>query len=94
MLGSTKMDAIRLRNESTLTMLLMEIFTESINQSKYLCRNGRIGVSNVPSAYAGMQSSTAVMQWGDDVVSMPRHPNDVACMPHHLLTRFDKLSGL
>ncbi len=41
-----------------------------------------------------MQSSTAVLGWGDDVASMPRHPNDVACMPHHLLTRFDKSSGL
>jgi hypothetical protein len=61
LLGSTKMDFMRLRNESTLTMLSVEIFTESIYWSKYLCRSGCIGVSNVPSAYVRMQSCTAVL---------------------------------
>ena len=51
-------------------------------------------MSNIPSVYAGMQSSTAVLREGDDVASMPRHPDGVACMPHHLLTRFDESSGL
>ena len=88
------MDFMRLRNESTLTMLLVEISTESIYRSEYLCQSGRVGVSDVPSAYAGMQSSTAVLRYGDDVASIPRHPDDVACMPHHLLTRFDESSGL
>jgi hypothetical protein len=84
----------RLRNESTLTMLLVEISTESIYRYEYLCRSGCVGVSDVPSAHVGMQSSTAVLQWGNDVASMPHHPDDVACMPHHLLTRFDESSGL
>jgi hypothetical protein len=80
--------------KSTLTMLSVEISTESIYRSKYLCRSGCIRVSDVPSAYVGMQSSTAVLRWSDDVASMPCHPNDVVCMPHNLLTRFDKSSGL
>ncbi len=88
------MDFMRLRNESKLTMLSVEISTESIYWSKYLCRSGRVGVSDVLSAYAGMQSSTAGLQQGNDVASMPRHPDDVACMPHHLLTRFNKSSAL
>ena len=84
LLGCTKMDFMRLRNESTLTMLLVEISTESIYWSKYLCRSGCVGVSNVPSAYVGMQSSTAVLRWDDDV----------ACMPRHHLPRFNESSGL
>jgi hypothetical protein len=36
------------------------------------------GVSDVPSVYAGMQSSTAVLREGDDVASVPRHPDGVA----------------
>jgi hypothetical protein len=75
-------------------MLLVEISTASIYWSEYLYQSGCVGESDVPSAYVGMQSSTAVLQWGNDVVSMPRHPDDVACMPHHLLTRFDESSGL
>ncbi len=94
LLESTKMDFMRLRNESKLTMLLGEISTESIYWSKYLCRSVTRGVSDIPSAYAGIQSSTAVLQYGDDVASMPCHPDDVACMPHHLLTRFDESFGL
>ncbi len=90
MLESTKMDFMRLRNESNLTMLLVEISTESIYWSEYLSRSGCVGVSDVPSAYTGMQSSTAVLRLGDDVASMPRHPDDVACMPRHLLMRFDE----
>jgi hypothetical protein len=85
---------MRLRNESKLMMLSVEISTESIYWSEYLCRSGCVGVSNVPSAYAGMQSSTAVLRYGNDVASMPRRPDDVACMPRHLLTRFDESSGL
>jgi hypothetical protein len=88
------MDFMRLRNESTLTMLSVEISTESIYWSKYLCRSGWVRVSDVPSAYIGMQSSTAVLRWGDDVASMPCHPDDVVCMPHNLLTRFNESSGL
>jgi hypothetical protein len=56
------MDFMRLRNESTLTMLLVEISTESIYWSEYLCRSVTRGVSDIPSAYAGMQSSTAVLR--------------------------------
>ncbi len=67
------MDFMRLRNKPTLTMLSVEISTESIYQSEYLCRSGRVGVSNVLSAYVGMKSSTAVLHWGDDVARMPRH---------------------
>ncbi len=52
---------MRLRNESKLTMLLVEISTESIYWSDYLCRSGCVGVSDIPSAYVGMQSSTAVL---------------------------------
>ena len=55
------MDFMRLRNESTLTMLSVEIFTESFYGSEYLCRSGCVGVSDVLSAYVGMQSSTAVL---------------------------------
>jgi hypothetical protein len=84
LLESTNMDFMRPRNEPTLTMLSMEISTESIYRSKYLCRSGCIRVSNVSSAYVGMQSSTAVLHWG----------NDVAYMPRHHLPRFDELSGL
>jgi hypothetical protein len=64
LLESTKMDFMRLRNESKLTMLLVEISTESIYWSKYLSQSGCVGVSDVhvPSAYAGMQSSAAVLQ--------------------------------
>ncbi len=36
------------------------------------------GVSNVPSVYAGMQFSTAVLHKGDDVVGTPGHPDGVA----------------
>ncbi len=52
------------------------------------------GVSDIPSVYTGMQSSTAVLREGNDVASMPHHPDGVACMPRHLLTRFDESSGL
>ncbi len=52
---------MRLRNESTVTMLLMEISIESIYWSEYLCRSGCVGVSDVPSTYVGMQSSTVVL---------------------------------
>ena len=45
LLGAPKMDFMRLRNESTLTMILVEISTEIIYQSKYLCRSGSVGVS-------------------------------------------------
>jgi hypothetical protein len=55
------MDFMRLRNESTLTMHSVEILTESIYQSEYLCRNGCVGVPDVLSMYVGMQSSTAVL---------------------------------
>jgi hypothetical protein len=78
------MDFMILRNESTLTMLLVEISTESIYWSEYLCRSGCVGLSNVASAYGGMQSSTAVLHLGDDV----------ACMPSHHLPRFNELSSL
>jgi hypothetical protein len=36
------------------------------------------GVSDIPSVYAGMQSSTAVLHKGNDVASMSRHPDGVA----------------
>ncbi len=62
LLGSTIMDFMRLRNESTLTMLSVEISTESIYRSEYFCRSVTLRVSDVPSAYTGMQSSTAVLQ--------------------------------
>ncbi len=78
------MDFMRLRNEPTLPMLLVEISTESIYWSEYLCRSGCVGVSNIPSAYVGMQSSTAVLCLG----------NDVTCLQHHHLLRFNKSSGL
>ncbi len=78
------MDFMKLRTESTLTMLSVKISTESIYRSEYLCRSGCVGVSNVPSTYVGMQSSTAVLHWG----------NDVACMPRHHLPRVDESSGL
>jgi hypothetical protein len=62
LLESTKMDFMRLKNEPKLTMLLVEISTESIYWSEYLCQSGCVGVSDVPSTYAGMESSTAVLQ--------------------------------
>ncbi len=61
---------------------------------QYLCRSVTRGVSDIPSIYAGMQSSTAVLCKGNDVACMPRHPDDVVCMPRHLLTRFDESSDL
>ncbi len=75
-------------------MLLVEISTESIYQSEYLCRSVMHGVSNILSVYVGMQSSTAVLRKGNDVASMPHHPDGVVCMPRHLLMRFDEASGL
>ena len=42
LLHSTKMDIMRLRNESTLSMLLVEISTESIYWSEYLCWSGYV----------------------------------------------------
>jgi hypothetical protein len=75
-------------------MLLVEISTESIYRSEYLCQSVTRGVSDIPGVYAGMQSSTAVLPGGNDVASMPRHPDGVVCMPRHLLTRFGELSGL
>jgi hypothetical protein len=55
-------------------MLSVEISTESIYRSKYLsqsvtilCRSVTRGVSDIPSVYAGMQSSTAVLRKGNDV---------------------------
>jgi hypothetical protein len=59
-------------------MLSVEISMESIYQSEYLCRSVTRGVSDISSVYAGMQSSTAVLREGDDVASMPRHPDGVA----------------
>ncbi len=47
-------------------------------------------MSGIPSVYAGMQSSTAVLRKGDDVVCMPRHPDDVA----YATSRFDESSDL
>jgi hypothetical protein len=35
------------------------------------------GVSDVPSVYAEMQSSIAVLRKGDDVADTPRHPDGV-----------------
>ena len=75
-------------------MLSVEISTESIYRSEYLCRSVARGVSDITSVYTGMQSSTAVLREGDDVASMPPHPDGVACMPRHLLTRFNESSGL
>ncbi len=34
-------------------------------------------MSDVPSVYVGMQSSTAVLRKGDDVAGTPRHPDGV-----------------
>jgi hypothetical protein len=66
-------------------MLSVEISTESIYCSKYLSRVIRYrcwsvtrGVSDIPSVYAGMQSSTAVLRKGNDVAGTPRHPDGVA----------------
>ncbi len=66
-------------------MLSVEISTESIYRSnilvgviRYLCRSVTRGVSDIPSVYTGMQSSTAVLRKGDDVACMPRHPDGVA----------------
>jgi hypothetical protein len=82
-------------------MLLVEISTEIICCSEYLSWSVTLSlsecdarVSDIPSVYAGMQSSTAVLSKGDDVACMPCHPDDVACMPRHLLTRFDESSDL
>ncbi len=66
----------------------------SIYWSKDLSRSVMRGVSDIPGVYAGMQSSTAVLGEGDDVASMPCHPDGVACIPHHILARFDESSGL
>jgi hypothetical protein len=59
-------------------MLSVEISTESIYWSEYICRSVTRGVTNIPGVYVGMQSSTAVLHEGDDVASMPRHPDGVA----------------
>ncbi len=48
------------------------------------------GVSDIPSVYAGMQSSTAVLRKGDDVVDTPRHPDDVV----YATSRLDESSDL
>jgi hypothetical protein len=56
------MDFMILRNESKLTMLSVVISTESIYRFEYLCRSGCVRVPDVPSAYAGMQSSTSVLR--------------------------------
>jgi hypothetical protein len=45
---------------------------------RYLCRSVTRGVSDVPSVYAGMQSSTAVLCTGNDVADTPCHPDGVA----------------
>jgi hypothetical protein len=50
LLGAPKMDFIRLRNESTLTMILVEISTEITYRSEYLCRSGSDGVSKYQAA--------------------------------------------
>ena len=71
-------------------MLLVEISTESIYWSEYLSRSVTRGVSDIPSVYAGMQSSTAVLRKGDDVACMPRHPDDVA----YAMSRFGESSDL
>jgi hypothetical protein len=42
-------------------MLSVEISTESIYRYEYLCRSVTHGVSDILSAYAGMQFSTAVL---------------------------------
>jgi hypothetical protein len=45
LLGVPIMDFMRLRNESTLMMISVEISTETIYQSKYLCQRRSFGVS-------------------------------------------------
>ncbi len=62
LLGAPKWIFMRLRNESKLRMLSVEISTESIYWSEYLCRSVTREVSDIPSTYTGMQSSTAVLR--------------------------------
>ncbi len=47
-------------------------------------------MSNIPGVYAGMQTSTAVLRKGDDVVDTPRHLDDVV----YATLRFDESSDL
>ena len=83
-------------------MLSVEISTEKVSIDlnifvrvwRYLCRSVTRRMSNIPSVYAGMQSSTAVLCEGNDVASMPCHPDGVVCMPRHLLRWFAESSGL
>ena len=45
LLGAPKMDFMRLRKESTLTMISVEITTEIVYRSEYLCQSGNVGGS-------------------------------------------------
>ncbi len=45
LLGSTKKDFMRLRNEFTLTMISVEISTEIIYRSENLCQSESVKVS-------------------------------------------------
>ncbi len=45
LLGAPKMDFMRLGKESTLTMISVEISTEIVYQSEYLCQSGNVGGS-------------------------------------------------
>ena len=85
LLGAQNMDFMRLRNEPTLMMLLVEIPTEIIYRSEYLCWSGSVGMSKYQALTQErsplLQSCVRVIMWG-------------VCMPRHHLPRFDKLSGL
>jgi hypothetical protein len=66
-------------------MLSVEISTESIYCSEYLSQSVMISLSEcdarsvrIPSVYAEMQSSTAVLRKDDDVACMSHHPDGVA----------------
>ena len=61
------MDFMRLRNESTLMMILVEISTEIIYCSKYLSQSGSVGVSKyrvlTQECSLLLQSCVKVMIW-------------------------------
>jgi hypothetical protein len=62
LLEAPKMDFMRLRNESTLMMIWVEISTEIIYRSKWIFVGVERRSVRVLSAYVGMQSSTAVLR--------------------------------
>ena len=63
LLGAPNMDFMTLKNESTLAMLSVEIFTEIIYWSEYLCQSGSCSSTKRLRRNVVLYWSPALRQW-------------------------------